>query len=160
MVNWKSIVSNFFENSDPENDFRHIANDGITIKEIKDFETQFGPTIPKELGDFYLVYNGIGMSTHDESASPRLIRPIQELSEFINETRSVFMGTHPQHASRFFPFFDFENGDIIGYMLDKKGKLLPYLVMFSHEAYSENKSQEAEEFLVPGPPTLADLLSP
>ncbi|PQO46977.1 SMI1/KNR4 family protein [Blastopirellula marina] len=159
MPDWKSIIEAFFENSDPTNEFRHLANPGASAEAIEAAEKQLGISLPEELRDFYLCFNGVGMAGEDESDEPRFIRPVEMLPAFINESRSSFAGTHSELASRFLPFIDWDNGDATGYLLQQDGTLFPGLVTFEHETYHYDATQDAEEFMTPGPDSLADFLS-
>ncbi len=160
MIKWKSLVDSFFRNSDPEGEFRHIANPPASTSSIAAAEAKIGLSIPEELRDFYLCYNGIGLAADDEPDTPRLIQPIEDLPDFIAQCRSWFSETHPDFASRFFPFLDWENGDVMGFMFQQDGTLHPFLVTFMHEQYNFSASQNAEEFLEQGPESLAELLTP
>ena len=160
MIKWKSLIDSFFRNSDPDGDFRHIANPPASAEAIAAAEAMLRTSIPEELRSFYLCYNGIGMVAGDEPDSPRLIRPIEELPKFVIQGQSRFAETHPDFASRFFPFIDWENGDVMGYMFQNDGSLYPFLVTFMHEQYSFRASQDANEFLAQGPESLEDLFTP
>ena len=160
MAEWKSLVDTFFLKSDPNGDFRHIAKPPATADLIAATEAKIGVSIPDDLRSFYLCYNGIGLAGGDEPDTPRLILPVEDLPDFIAQGRSRFSDMHPDLASRFLPFLDWENGDVMGYLFQKDGALYPFLVTFMHEQYSFNSSQDAEDFLEQGPESLAELLTP
>jgi hypothetical protein len=160
MANWKSLVASFFRNSDPEGEFRHLTGPPASNAALATVEARIGVSIPEELRSLYLLYNGIGMQADGEADTPRLIRPIEDLPDFMAECRSTFSDTHPDAASRFFPFLDWINGDVMGYMLQEDGKFCPFLVTFMHELYRHSASQDIDEFLERGPESLVALFSP
>ena len=159
MAKWKTIVSAFFRKADPENSFKHLANAAATVDAIDAAEKAIGIRLPDELRSFYLQFNGIGLGSEGETDDPRFIRPIEELPSFVTEARSWFAETHGDLASRFFAFIDWENGDVMGYLAQTNGPFYPYLVTFLHEQYAFEAAQDADEFMEPGPDSLAEFLS-
>ncbi len=159
MTKWKHLVDGFFLNSDPNAEFRHIANPPASTAEVSETERKIGISLPAELRSFYCAYNGIGLSHGDEPDTPRFIRPVNELPEFITSGRSWFAETHPNVALRFVPFLDWENGDVMGYLFNEDGSLNPFLVTFLHEEYNGTPSQDPDEFLGRGPASLVELFT-
>ena len=158
MANWKSIVESFFRNSDPEGEYRHVTGPPASNAALSTVEARIGVSIPEELRSLYLLYNGFGMQHDDEPGW--VIPSLEDLPDFMEKWRLAFSETHPDSASRFFPYFDWVNGDATGYMLQDDGKYYPFLVTFMHELYRYSASQDIDEFLERGPENFVALFSP
>ena len=160
MTNWPEIIETFFQLSDPEHEFRHIALPGVAKAAIGEVESKLNLSLPQELQDFYLVSNGIGLASGEEPDEPRFIPSLEKLPAFVKACRASFSETHPIFAERYLPCIDWENGDSTGFLMDREGEYLPQLFTFSHEPYSYDSAQDVNDFLQPSAEGIADLLTP
>ena len=158
MADWKSVIQNFFDNSDADNSFARVSPAGCPKTAISKCETQTGLILPDELRKFYQHSNGMGLE-ENESDDPRFIPKIESLPEYIDQCRAAFNETHSDYAERYVPFVDWENGDSSGYIYNSDGTLFECIVMFSHEHYEYDEKQDINEFLIPFAESLEELLS-
>lgn len=160
MANWTEIIETFFRLSDPENDFRHVTQPGVSKEAFAEIEATLKTTLPEELKDFYCFSNGMGLLAEDEPDEPRFIPPLERFPAFVAACRASFSETHPIFAERYLPCVNWDNGDATGYLLDKDGKYLPDLFTFLHELYKFDSAQDVNDFLQPSAEGLAVFLTP
>lgn len=159
MTKWEAIVTAHHKRAHPGDGFELFTKPGVAEKDLRSMEKRLGFQFPTELREFYSDLNGFGVRS---AVSPDevywFIRPLEELPDFAETIRHWFQETHPDIASRFFPFVDWANGDGIGYLVDSTGEVLPGLVSFEHESYDFDEDQEVEEFLTTVPISIEEFL--
>ncbi|MDB2685906.1 SMI1/KNR4 family protein [Mariniblastus sp.] len=158
MPNWKKAVEQFFAKSDPNGEFYHCAEDGLSAKDITSVLKKLKMQVPDELRDFYGQFNGLGL-TNDETEFPNFIPPIEYLSDLVIAARTAFPKSHKTYADRYLSVVNWENGDTCGYVMKEDGSFVDCFFMFNHELCSHEKSQDVNEFLTPVAENLYSFLS-
>lgn len=132
-----------------------FCNAGMSKQAIADLKRQSDFKWSKEFFSLYELHDGVGIRMDDGSVSWSFV-PSGKLIEFKRHVVQWFDDTHPAVANAFFPFFDWGNGDVMGYV-NVKG-VEGILFEFSHEEYNSDADQDHDEFLKPAFETIADLL--
>ncbi len=130
-------------------------NKGMAKSAIEPFRSLTGYAWCDEFFSLYARHDGIGIQGADNVTTWSFV-PTTELIAFKQSVCGWFQDTHAVAAAKFFPFFDWGNGDAIGY-IDLEG-VETLLFIFDHESYEFDPDQEVTEFLKPSYESIADFL--
>lgn len=129
------------------------------MDELSAMERQLGIEFPQEFRDLYSTFNGIGLTSSDATEVEYWnFLPLHMIPDFAETIRNWFRETHPDAAARFVPFYDWKNGDGLGYLFDENGIAIPGLCNFEHELYGFDEDQDLDEFLEVVPVTIKEFL--
>ena len=121
---------------------------GAPEEDIAQLDRDIGLALPSEFKELYRAHNGVGVVHESEPGKPIwTFVPTSDLASLMKGARSWFEEFHPDLASRFFPFIDWDCGDYTGYVVSPGGGLLEGLFTFSHELYQFRPDQAPETFL-------------
>lgn len=160
MTDWlKTISKNHNRVHRDIGDKLHIQA-GASKSAIKTLEKSLKLNLVEEFRSLYEQCNGFGLTCDDE---PDRIwwffRPLEQIEEFADGTRSWFAETHPELAARFFPFIDWGNGDGMGYLIGDDDATQPGLYCFEHENYGFDEDDDPEEFIIKWNNSIYELLT-
>jgi len=160
MTDWLDIISNRYAEAVANDGDELVVSPGATQEQIDQCCEALGFDPPADFRELYATCNGFGVRERGQPDAPCwFFYPLQEIAGFCEEIRAGFEETHPEEASRFFPFIDFEDGDGVGYCVDAEGKLLDGLFLFESEAYEGEEDQEPNDFLVRVPMSVREFLT-
>lgn len=161
MTDWFRVFNKYYAVAHADEEYTMVTQPGVSAEELDQMAGRLGINLPDEFCDLYMATNGFGIATDDEPDDIWwLFHPLDDLPNFIDSMRDWFADTHPDVASRFFPFIDFANGDSMGYLTETVGSILPGLFCFEHESYEHDEDQDVDEFLSSIPVTIEELLTP
>jgi hypothetical protein len=150
MVNWTKVITDHHNWAHaPDDGFDLITKAPASQQQLAELASRLGIILPKEIVSLYRTCNGFGVqSPNTPDMDSWFLVPVERVPEFTEQIRSWFRDTHPDVAARFFPFFDWANGDGMGYLFDADGNLQEGLYNFEHEEYERDENQGADEFLL------------
>lgn len=125
-----------------------ITGEPASLADLRGLEAILGVKLPAEVLEIYQIYNGIGQVTRT-GGEYWSFHPLHEIVEFITDTRSYFSKTHPDLAKRFFPVFDWNTGDAVGFLMGEDGAWEPGIYEFEHDDYGFDAEQDGSVFLRP-----------
>jgi len=159
MYDWRKIISEHHHRVHVQPDDTLIIRDGAATDSIDDLQQTLGIEMPEEFRSLYCQCDGFGLDQTDGGQEWWFCHPITQIPEFVTQTGSWFRKTHPDSASRFFPFIDWSNGDGMGYLLNENNEMLDGLYCFEHENYEFEEDQDSEEFIVKWNNSIYELLT-
>lgn len=160
MPDWTQILNRHHAVAHAEDGYKLATQPGVSGADLDRLSDLLGINLPDEFREFYMTSNGFGVATDDNpNDACWLFRPLEDLPNFIDSVRSSFSETHPDLASRFFPFIDWDNGDGMGYLTETTDIILPGLFCFEHESYAYSADQDPDEFISVIPVTIEEFLS-
>lgn len=132
-----------------------LMNKGLAKSAIEPFKRLTRYAWCDDFFGLYARHDGVGLQQPDNITNWMFV-PTAELMAFKQSICGWFQDTHAVLAAKFFPFFDWANGDAIGF-LDVEG-VENVLFEFEHESYEFDPDQEVTEFLKPSYESIADFL--
>ncbi|MEM9412978.1 MAG: SMI1/KNR4 family protein [Planctomycetota bacterium] len=159
MHDWRTIINTHHDKVHVQPGDKLLIRNAATNADLDELQDELGFQLPDEFRSLYLQCDGFGLTYEDNDQKWWFCHPIEQIPEFVNQTRKWFEETHPEPAARFFPFIDWANGDGMGYVLDGDGQVIDGLYCFEHENYEFEEDQELEEFVVKWNNTILELLS-
>ena len=158
MTNWREVVQAHYAWAHKDDEYELVMQPGASDATILTMAEQTGIPLTDEFREFYSQINGFGVTADGEKIS-WLIVPIERIAATIANARDWFEETHPDLASRYFPFIDWDSGDYTGYLVSERGSLLPDLYDFDHEDYEFDEDQSSAEILTKGDASVLEFLN-
>lgn len=161
MPDWLQLIQSNHAIEHPNDGFELFVCPPATDTEMDELGRTVGSELPQEFRSLYTTCNGFGVKhPGDEPATIWwFVRPTNQLQSFGNDVRNWFQKTHGKFAARFFPFIDYSNGDVLGYVKDESGLFFEGLFFFRHEHYQFSGHQDINDFLSHLPITLEEFLT-
>lgn len=157
-MDWTKILSEDHKRNHEGGEWSLVLGPKATKSDISELVSLFGRfTPPSELLDLYCCHNGVGIHSNDGGVRWSFV-PIQELKHFISQNQEMLTDTHPEVAIRYFPFYDWMNGDSVGYLWDTKDRRLTGLYELSNELYRYDSTQNWNDFMIARPDSIAELI--
>ncbi|MEX1041843.1 MAG: SMI1/KNR4 family protein [Pirellulaceae bacterium] len=161
MTNWLDLLTRHHAVAQADSDYEPLFGDPASPDRLEEVEAEIGLALPAELKDLYLSVDGYGVRMDEESTlSLWFIVPSSALPSFVANQREGFAGTHKSLSERFLPFIDWANGDSMGYLFDRDGKLLDGLYKFMHGQYGYEADQDPDEFFDWFESSIAEFMDP
>ena len=154
-LEWTTILKERHRRNHPRTKHQLFLGEPAQDDQMKRVEQYLGLPIPEDLASLYRHYNGVGIRSNENEISWE-IPPLYKLKEI--HSSFVFVETHLELHERYLPFFDWANGDYIGYLYDRNGEW-PRLYGFYHERYYLDMNQAWEGFMEDEEMNLVSLLS-
>lgn len=161
MTNWLDLLTRHHTVAQADSDYEPLFGDPALPEQLGEVEAKIGLALPAELRDLYRSVDGYGVKMDAESTlSPWFIVPSSALPNFVSNQRQGFADTHKSLSERFLPFIDWANGDSMGYLYDRDGKLLDGLYMFMHGQYGYEADQDPDDFFSWFDSSIAQFMDP
>lgn len=159
MTDWLDLLTRHHAAAQADSGYEPIFGDSAPLERLDDVRAKIGLPLPSELKEFYQSVDGYGLRMERNSMlSPWFIVPTSELPDFVSAQPSAIASSHKSLSERFLPFIDWANGDSMGYIYDRDGKLIDGLHMFTHELYHYESDQEPDDFFRSFEGSIADFL--
>ena len=147
-MSWRDLIERHHEWAHATDEYDLVTLPGISFDDIAEVEATLGFTFPREFVSLYRVVGGVGVKAGEDKRY-WLFTPLKEIPGFVSRIRDWIGETHPDCASRFFPFIDWSDGDGSGYLVSSSGKVLPGLYHFEHDSFEFDPDQNEKSFLIP-----------
>jgi len=154
MKNWKEIVKIWKSKSYPGFDF--FLPGPCSVKVLGELKGTWGIDPTDEFKSLYREFNGVGF--RDSGLIKWLFVPAEDLPHFKVRITAWFKDSHPQIAERYFPFFDWDTSDSVGFLKSDTGEMLPGLYEFSHEVYEFDSTQSYTDFIFKTSKSIEDFI--
>ena len=154
---WLEIVRKYYVAQASYNATEIFFSPPCVDGEIKKWECDQNIKLNDEFIDLYKTCNGFGV--FNNKIKEYMLIPLDSLSAFIKESRSTFQQTHPEIALRFYPFIDWGNGDVSGFLYSTNCSLLKNIYTFEHESYEHDSDQKWGEFISTGEKCIEDVFA-
>jgi hypothetical protein len=155
---WRDLIRHQHECYHADDEFDLVLRPGASSGAVEAAERELGIPFPDELRSLYHEVDGFGLTVDGEKVN-WAIHPLGQLPSFVARIREWIGETHPEVAARFFPFFDWSNGDAIGYFLSLKKKWYKNLYWFQHELFQFDRFQMQTDFMIRWDRSIKKLLS-
>jgi len=141
-MNWKQTIDLSFKNHE-----RFFLGEGISDSALDVLRAETNFDWPPEFVELYRCHDGIGIIDKAQNRVDWLLVPSSQITPYCAAMRDWFSKTHSAIAANFFPFYNLDYSDAMGY-LRSDGKP-DSLYHFNHEEYAHSMDQSWEEFLTP-----------
>lgn len=141
-MNWKQIIELSFKNHE-----RFLLGEGISDSALDVLRAETNFDWPPEFVELYRCHDGVGIMDKAQNRVDWLLVPSSQITSYCAAMRDWFAKTHSAIAANFFPFYNLDYSDAMGYLrIDGKPDSLYH---FNHEEYTHSVDQSWEEFLTP-----------
>ena len=148
-VDWSKTINDYLEGHSAVGYLPHRPRPAKQ-KTIDHVQMKLGIELPLDVREAYLCHNGFGFKGPNTlNGKDWSLVPIKQIAKFSKAARMWFAETHKEESKRFIAIVPNDDGSSLGYLIDRKGKLVPELCGFELSSCDYDEDQEIEEFVVP-----------